>query len=579
MMPRSALSNSPLIRCFGLLLVACVAVACNPDTDPIAVEPASIVFFGDNIIAVDPLHSGGDAVAVRGENIVAVGSKDEVQSLVGEETRIVELGDHALLPGFIDSHGHLALVARLLEFVNLSSPPVGPVRDIDDIIRLLAERIEAGMLPPGEWLYAYGYDDSLIAENRHPTRDDLDRVSVEHPIVLMHVSGHLAAVNSAALAAKRLDATTDDPPGGVIRRRNGGREPNGVLEETAIYPFVFEHFQKTPPAELESQLRDAIACYASFGITTIQEGAASLSDVAVFESAASVQPFAVDVVAYPIANPLDDAALDAVQVEDDYTGGFRVGGIKFSLDGSPQGRTAFLSAPYTEGPPGTDSGYRAYPTYAATEFNPRIARLLRDGKQVLVHANGDAAIDLLIDGVAQATANGGLSDHRTVIVHAQLTREDQLPRIKALGLVPSYFAAHPFFWGDWHRRSFGEQRAAFISPLARSAELGIPFTIHNDTPIVPPDMMRLWWIAVNRKTRSGHVLGPEQRATAEQALHALTLGGAYQYFEEDRKGSITPGKQADLVILGTNPLVVDADAIKDIPVLETFARGRSVYRQ
>ena len=172
-----------------------------------------------------------------------------------------------------------------------------------------------------------------------------------------------------------------------------------------------------------------------------------------------------------------------------------------------------------------------------------------------------------------------MPDHRTVIIHAQLTREDQLPLIEALGLIPSYYVAHPFFWGDWHRLSFGESRAAFISPIARTAELGIPFTIHNDSPVVPPDIMRLLWIAVNRKTRSGFVLGPEQRATPYQALHAVTLGAAYQYFEEDTKGSITPGKRADLVILGANPLNVDPDTIKDIPIIETFARGESVFNR
>jgi hypothetical protein len=158
-------------------------------------------------------------------------------------------------------------------------------------------------------------------------------------------------------------------------------------------------------------------------------------------------------------------------------------------------------------------------------------------------------------------------------------RRDQLLKTKTLGLIPSYYAAHPFFWGDWHRRSFGEERAAYISPAGDTVRLDIPFTIHNDSPIVPPDMMRLLWIAVNRKTRSDFVLGPQQRLTVMQALHATTLGAAYQHFEEDRKGSITPGKQADLVILGGNPLLAAADSLKDLPVIETFARGKSIYRR
>ena len=196
-----------------------------------------------------------------------------------------------------------------------------------------------------------------------------------------------------------------------------------------------------------------------------------------------------------------------------------------------------------------------------------------------MHANGDGAIDMLIDGVATALENKEISDHRMVIIHAQLMRRDQLKQTKKLGLIPSYFSAHPFFWGDWHRRSFGEERAAFTSPAAETARMQIPFTIHNDAPIVPPDMMRLMWVAVNRKTRSDFVLGPDQRLTPMQALHAITLGAAYQYFEEDKKGSITPGKQADLVILERNPLLSNPDTIKDIAIMETFARGQSVFKR
>ena len=186
---------------------------------------------------------------------------------------------------------------------------------------------------------------------------------------------------------------------------------------------------------------------------------------------------------------------------------------------------------------------------------------------------------MMIDGVAAAVESGVAANHRSVVIHGQLMRADQLDRVKDLGIVPSYYAAHPYFWGDWHRLSFGEERASFISPLRATIDRGIPFTIHNDSPIVPPDVMRLIWIAVNRKTRSGFVLGADQRVTVTEALHAVTQGAAYQYLEENEKGSITPGKRADLVILGANPLTVEPDAIKDIPVIETIARGRTVYRQ
>jgi predicted amidohydrolase YtcJ len=166
------------------------------------------------------------------------------------------------------------------------------------------------------------------------------------------------------------------------------------------------------------------------------------------------------------------------------------------------------------------------------------------------------------------------------MIHAQTVREDQQDAMRDEGIVPSYFAAHTFYWGDWHRDSvFGVERASRISPLKTTADRGMPYTIHNDTPVVPADMMRLWWAAVNRITRSGQVLGEAQRVSAAEALKAITINGAYQYFEEDRKGSIEVGKLADFVILESNPLKAEPMAIKDIAVLETIKEGVSVYRR
>lgn len=563
---------------FSVLLLL---LGCQPssETDSNGVAPADLIITGENIITLDPTGTPVTAVAVSGETIVATGDAAAIEPYRGETTRVIELGEQALIPGFIDAHGHMPYVARLIELIDLASPPVGAVENIDDIVALVRQRIADDDIATGTWVLGFGYDDSLLAEGRHPTRDDLDQASTEHPIVLTHVSGHLMAVNSNALDVRGIGAETDDPPGGVIRRRDGSREPNGVLEETAMGPYSRNELMTADEQHLEALIRQAIRQYASYGVTTIQDGGASMADVALMRVAAAREPFVADVVAFPWSNGFDDEEMAAIVPEKTYTGGFRLGGVKFGLDGSPQGRTAFLSEPYTEGPPGAAADYRAYPTYPAEKFNPRIAEMIERGVPTLVHANGDGAIDMLLDGVSLVAASRELPDHRTVVIHGQLMRRDQLEKSKALGLVPSYYAAHPFFWGDWHRRSFGEERASYISPAGDSVRLDIPFTIHNDSPVVPPDMMRLLWIAVNRKTRSGFVLGPEQRLTPLQAIHATTLGAAYQYFEEDRKGSITPGKQADLVILGANPLQGDPDLIKDIPVIETFARGQSIFRR
>ena len=539
-----------------------------------AAQSADTIFAGAHIITMDPAQPAVEAVAVRGGVITAAGERGDVMARRGDETRVVELGDRALLPGFIDTHGHLLAVGRGLDTLSLHPPPVGDVTDIDGLVGKIRAWIAERGVPPGALVLGRGYDDSLLAERRHPTRDDLDRASTSHRIVLTHVSGHLRAANSAALAAAGVTADTPDPPGGHIRRRSGSREPDGVLEERA--GGLVASGPAPTAADYENLARRAIAVYAGYGATTVQDGATRPEVVEALRAAAARKPFAVDVTVFPWFATMADA--ERAVHEPTYRGGLRVAGVKFSLDGSPQGRTAWVTEPYAEGPPGAAPDYRAYGTLDPGLYRAGAVHLIGRGVPILVHANGDAAIDLMLDGVEAAVA--GLDpppDHRAVIIHAQLMRADQLDRAAVLGTVPSFFSAHAFFWGDWHRRSFGAARGDNISPVRWAIERGVPFTVHNDAPIVPPDFMRLVSITVNRTTRSGRVLGPHQRATVREALHAVTLGAAYQYFEEDAKGSTTVGKQADLVVLDRNPLTADPADLEHIEVLETFSRGRSVY--
>ncbi|MCY3706982.1 MAG: amidohydrolase [Gammaproteobacteria bacterium] len=549
-----------------------VLAGCAPQADP-----ANTIFHGDNIVTMDPQQPAVEAVAVRGETIVAAGSMDDVMALQGPSTRVVDLGDNALLPGFIDSHGHFLGAGRDQTSLGLHPPPVGDVNNIDDVVRKVRAWIDEHDIPPGEVVTGRGYDDSLLEEGRHPTREDLDRASTEHPIILTHVSGHLTTTNSATLAASNITADTPDPPGGHVRRMDGSMEPNGVLEETARGLLAFDRRATPSGEELDDLIRRSIDIYLSHGTTTIQDGGTGPAQAEAFQAAANREPFKADVAAFARFNetPTD---LESIGYTRGYQNGFRVGGVKLMLDGSPQGRTAWVTIPYEEGPPGAPPDYVAYGVMVPGEYKAAAGELIRGGIPIIVHANGDAAMDLMIDGVDEAVADmDPMPDHRSVIIHAQLMRADQLDRAAVLNVVPSFFAAHAFFWGDWHRISFGEDRGNNTSPMGWALERGVNFTIHNDASVVPPHMMRLVSIAVNRKTRSGHILGPHQRLTVMQALHAVTLGGAYQYFEEDTKGSITVGKQADLVILDENPLTADPENLEFIPILETFSRGRSVF--
>lgn len=515
------------------------------------------------------------AVAITGERISWVGSIDGLDELgTDEDTQVIDLGKQSLLPGFIDAHGHATYLALTTQLANIASPPVGPVESIADLQAVLRNYIENKELKPGDWVVGQGYDDSLITEQRHPTRDDLDAVSVDHPIYLVHVSGHLAAANSRALARAGINAESEDPPGGIIRRRPDSREPNGVLEESAQYPL--RQFMNAPVKDPIASIADAMSTYAGYGVTTAQDGAASAETLALLKAADEAGQVTLDVVIYPMGQRDPDTVAAEFQFGQ-YDGRIKVGGVKLMLDGSPQGKTAYMTKPYLIPPHGQDADYRGYPAIPQAEVNDLVAHFADADIKMIAHANGDAAADMLINAVRDAAIT---NDHRTVMIHAQTVREDQLTDMKTLNMIPSYFAAHSFYWGDWHRDSvFGPERALRISPTASTVARGMAFTVHNDAPIVPPDMIRLLWATTNRLTRSGQILGLNQRISTYDALRAMTINAAYQHFEEAEKGTIEVGKLADLVVLSEDPLSVPTEELLRVQVNATYSHGEAIFRR
>lgn len=556
----------------GLFLAACAAPQ-NMAQQQVSAEGA-VIFVNAQIITVDDAFPQAEAVAVRDGRILAVGTREEVNRAAGAGASLRDLGGAALAPGFIDTHGHFAMLAQTAGMANVQPPPAGPVRSIPE----LQAQLEAWALahPDSPWILGWGYDDSLLAEQRHPAREDLDAVSTEKPVFLMHTSAHLAACNSLCLDAIGISAETPDPEGGIIRRQSDGCTPNGVLEETALY-LAYAHLPQPVESQRLAGLSAVQALYASYGITTAQEGAAQGQNIADLQKVAARGDLYLDVVAYQLFQK-DGVIPEDFAVSKIYDSRFRIGGIKLLLDGSLQGRTGWLTQPYaTPGPgqPAEYSGYRIHSDESvANLFEQAYARDI----QIIAHANGDRAIDQYLDMMTPVMAAHPGQDQRPVVIHAQAARQDQLEEMAAAGILPSFFAAHPFYWGDWHRDAIlGPERAAFISPLAAAKALGIPYTVHNDPPVVPPDVIRLLWVSVNRETRSGQVLGEDQRASPMDALRAVTLNAARQYFEEAEKGSITPGKKADFVILSDNPMTMDPADLQSIRVLETIKEGVTIY--
>jgi len=563
----------------ALALVGCgrAGTAGAPD------QPADLIILGGPVVTVNDAQPTAEAVAVRDGKILAVGTRAQVERLKGPATRVQDLGGKTLLPGFIDGHGHVSGVGFQAVAANLLPPPDGRNDSIPALQQTMREWMAASPLPKKYGLiFGFGYDDSQLKEGRHPTRDELDAISTELPVYFVHQSGHLGVANSKALELAGITASTPNPPGGIIRRRAGSQEPDGVLEENAHYGLLGKViFGKVGSEESAALIRAGQDLYLKFGYTTGQDGATDPGNVAGFIAAAEAGKLDMDVVSYPSMLTLGDGAFMRGPYQGRaYRNHFRIGGVKIVLDGSPQGKTAWLSKPYFKPPAGQPADYAGYPAMQDPQVNALIEEAYRNNWQVLVHTNGDAAIDQLIRAVEHGAKAVPGSDRRTVSIHAQTARIDQIDAMKRLGIFPSFFPMHTFYWGDWHRDSvLGPERAANISPTGWALQRGMMFTSHHDAPVAFPDSMRVLSATVNRTTRSGQILGPEQRVDPIVGLKAMTLWAAYQHFEEQTKGSIEPGKLADFVVLSDNPLTVERARLSELAVLETIKEGRSVYRR
>ncbi len=516
-----------------------------------------------------------EALAVEGGRIAGAGGRAELERWARDRgARTVDLRGHALVPGFVDAHSHYPASGLLDTLTHLGSPPLGDVRDMDGLVAKL--RKGARESTRGGWIVGWSYDDTAIAEERHPTRTDLDRVSTELPVVAFHISMHVATVNSKALEALGLGDASADPPGGHLRRDASGAL-DGVLEEEACRT-VMRAALLPGPVEGFLATRRAAQSYLAAGVTTAQNGAAQREQIGGLVWLSRLGLLPIRLVLWPegeTALAILDGSYDPGRTDPDW---LRIGASKLVADGSIQAYTAYLATPYHVVPAGAPADARGQPRIAREELFRLVARVHSAGGQLAIHGNGDEEIDDILDAIEAAAKAVPRDDARHVIVHAQMARDDQLDRMFALGVIPSFFELHTWYWGDRHRDRFlGPERAARISPLRSALDRGLRFTLHADTPVVPMEPLRMIAAAVTRRTASGAVLGEHQRIEAAAALRAITIDAAYEMFLEESVGSLEEGKLADMVILDRSPLEAD-EGIEDIRVLETFVAGRSVYR-
>lgn len=535
--------------------------------------PATI-WHGGTIVTMDgnTPHTA-QAVIEQGGKIVYVGSEAIARKRAGTNARDRNLQGATLLPGFVDAHSHFAMRMQIETGVDLSDP-AHPVTDIASLLGTLKSAIADRGVQPGGWVVAWQYDDGKLAEKRHITAAELDKLGDYH-IVLIHFTGHGLVANSAAMAKAGVSATSPVPAGGITLRDESGK-PNGVFFENSAYPIFAAIPQLTAEQKLAA-LDAAQALYAKNGFTHMQDGAASLPDIAFLTSPAATPRLKLDLVMLPTSQNLNALLQRPDMVFGRYQGHVKLQGIKFVLDGSPQARTAYFTRDYKNGAPDGHVPWHGTSNMTQDQFITDAKRAYAKGWQLFVHANGDAAIDMAIKGFT-AVGITTKADARPVVIHSQFQRRDQLAAYKKIGVGPAYFTNHTYYFADIHRSNFPKAVVDFISPMQAALKAGLHPSNHSDAPVTPLDPFTQLWSSMARTSLTGQVNGADQRLSSYQALQMLTTGPAWQVFEENRKGRIKPGLLADFVVLDKNPLTTPIDQMRTIRVLETVKEGQSIWR-
>ncbi|WP_434036395.1 amidohydrolase [Formosa sp. 4Alg 33] len=558
-----------------LLIIGLILCSCNENKKSQEENSASVYFGGDIITMTGETPVYVDALVVRDGNIEFAGESSKALEIAGQRHKMIDLEGKTLLPGFIDGHAHFGSFSAQAIGAQILPSPDAKADDIPKLIEILKTWNTPENRALTGWIFGMGFDDSALKEKRFPTKEDLDQVSTETPIMIIHISGHFASLNSKALELLDITAASKNPEGGLIRRMPNSTEPNGVLEELAAIPLYAKALTPASKEALMLFMTAGQEMALSFGYTTAQEGRA-MEQHNLLAEFAETDFFKLDVVSY--MDYMFTEPLESKWYSKNYTKHYRVGGMKITLDGSPQGRTAWRTIPYLLPPAGADKNYLGYPAFTNdNEVTAIYEKAFANNYQILTHANGDAAMDQMIRTMKPLAEKYGNDDRRNVLIHGQYVRDDQLDAFKELNVITSLFPLHTFYWGDWHKEIIGDSLGNRISPVRTALNKGLNITIHTDAPVALPNLMRVVWTAVQRTSRSGQIIGESERLTPFEALKAITIWSAYQHFEEDRKGTLEAGKLADLVILDKNPLKVAPDTIKDIQVVETIKEGQTVF--
>jgi len=539
---------------------------------------ADLVIRNSHIITIDAHDTSAEGVAVRDGKIVRVGNDNEMQPLIGVNTRVMNLDGQTVVPGFIDSHVHNAHLAEFrysFSLLNLAAELNPTIADV-----LGKMKAKARETPPGEWIGGKYFDPKGLKEGRWPTREELDECSPDHPLMISIRGGHACVVNSRALDLAGINRDTPDPEGGIIEKDSVTGQPTGVLRDVLS-------IRTAPPAATIEGIKEALV---KINHEYIKTGVTSTGDAGTTDRPEPYRAYQETVAEGRLKTRTYLMIKEAYYRKNDLglRTGFgndrlRLGPVKLYADGSIQCYTCAFNEPYVTGRTKGLEGLR----YQQERLNDIVGEAHRLGYQVAIHAQGDYGITVAINAIEHAMEKYPRPDPRHRIEHALCPTTKDLERMKRLGIVANFYLFHPWFWGDQHIHHFiGPERAHKMVPVRTAMRMGIVACAHSDCPVCMPNdpvwpANPLWgmWCAVNRKTRSGVDIGPQEKLTPLEALRAYTINGAYASFEETIKGSIEPGKLADMVVLSHNPLTIDPLKIRDIDVLKTIIGGEVVYEK
>ena len=526
---------------------------------------ADLVFLNGTVITVDAGVPAPEAVAVLGNRIAQVGTTTEIRDAIGPATRVVDLGGRALLPGLNDNHNHPISFGETLSSIDASPNAAPTLAALQDAFRAGAETAT------GDWLVARGYDDSRLDIHRHPTRQELDEATGARPALLVRTCGHLAVANTAALGMADIGLTTPDPSGGQIDRDPSG-EPTGLLRETAM-KLVRDLIPAPTVAEIKDYLRAAGQKFISYGITSVGEAAISSSrQLLAYQELARDGELPMRVFTMML---IDDTLEPLTKLGiktgfgDDW---LRIGPAKVFQDGSGGGRTAAMTVDYRN-----DPGNRGITIYDQAGLNERFTRANAAGFQMCAHAIGDRAITMILDAYEVALTKHPRVDARPRIEHCGMCTPEHLRRMTAMGVLAIPQPSFIYYLGDSYIENFTEEQLALSYPGRAWFDHGIVAVGSSDVPVVSADPFVNIRSAVTRLTQDGDRMGPDQGVTIDEAIRMFTLNGAYASFEEKIKGSIAPGKLADLVVLDRDPRTVEPEELHTLRAEMTIIDGHIVH--